>query len=181
MKLSGGYNSILFLLTRLDKEFKEDYKKVTKNVPLGIVERCNKCKVGEYSNDEGVVVSINEYKKEGLKQFDFDYINPKADVESLGMSVLAISKDALYKIPEYKEEGDIAPLIFRMNYLIKDKEESEYTFEVRRIKDRRNIFEVVMKKNLIINERESINLKTKSFTVYGDDLLENVRTMGAKR
>ena len=131
MRLYGGYNSLLYLLANLDRNFCEDYVKVSKSIPNKIVEKCNQGKKIEYSDDK-IIVSMGEINKGQAKQLTFDYVNHNSDIESIGIDALYFSKEALEKMPisEVGKENYVTPLIFRINYLIKDKDEYEYTFRV---------------------------------------------------
>ena len=174
MRLYGGYNSLLYLLANLDRDFCEDYVKVSKSIPKKIVEKCNQGKKIEYSDDK-IIVSMGEINKGEAKQLTFDYVNHNSDIESIGIDALYFSKEALEKMPisEVGKENYVTPLIFRINYLIKDKDEYEYTFRLEKVK--RNLFNIEMKKNLIINDMETINLINRNFTVPGDGLIERIR------
>lgn len=175
MNFSGECNLVLWLLKNSNKEFKKDYEKVVSFLPKELVKAVDNNKDIEYLSDD-LCFSVKHYREYGVRQICIDYTNHDCVLESMGLNIVELNNDFLIRLPEYDGfEDAVLPRIFSMNYLVSDVEEYEYTFDLVKL-DLEN-YNIIMKKNIIVDGRVDVTENVEVFEATREDLTGRVKKM----
>lgn len=175
MNFNKECNLILWLFKNSNKQFKKDYEKVVSFLPKELIKAVDDSKDIEYLSDD-VCFSVKHYCDEGIRQICIDYTDHNCILESMGLNIVELNNDFLIKLPKYDDnKNNVLPRIFSMNYLVSNVGEYEYTFDLVKL-DLEN-YDIIMKKNIIIDGKVNKTENVEVFEATREELTGRVKKM----